>query len=102
MSRYAKRAAEDELKARTERVLYELRDARSKVALYADTLIPRAEESLAVTLRDYEGAVADFLDVLEAQRLLLDLRLELEETLVRREIASAELEMLAGREYRPQ
>lgn len=100
MNRYAKHARARELTARVERVLAELRDARSKAALYTDSLVPRAEEALAVTLRDYEGGAADFLDVLEAQRLLLDLRLELEETLVRGEIASAEIEMLAGREYR--
>lgn len=101
MNRYAKRDRVNELTARTERVLYELRDAESRVSLYAGTLIPRARESLAVTLRDYEGDRADFLEVLEAQRLLLDLELELEETHVRREMVSAELEMLAGREYRP-
>lgn len=102
MNRYTRQDRVNELTARTERVLYELRDASSKAALYTGSLIPRAEVSLAVTMREYEGAAADFLAVLEAQRLLLDLRLELEETLVRREIASAELEMLAGREYRPQ
>ncbi|MDD3643161.1 MAG: TolC family protein, partial [Candidatus Krumholzibacteria bacterium] len=102
MNRYARRERADELIARTERILHELRDTRAKGSLYAGSLIPRAQESLAVTLRDYEGGAADFLDVLEAQRLLLDLRLELEETLVRGEIASAELEMMAGRDYRPQ
>ena len=90
-----------DLRARAERILFEYRDASSKAGLFSGTLLPKAEESLAVTLKEYEGGEADFLNVLEAQRLLLDLRLEMEEALVLREIRAAELEMLAGREFRP-
>ncbi len=101
MNRYEKKDTESELRARAEKLLFEYRDASSKTELFSGTLLPKAEESLAVTLIEYEGGEADFLHVLEAQRLLLDLRLEMEEALVRQEIRAAELEMLAGRTFRP-
>ncbi len=101
MNRYEKKDTEGDLRARVEKVLVEYRDASSKTELFVGTLIPKAEESLAVTLIEYEGGEADFLHVLDAQRLLLDLRLEMEEALVKREIRAAELEMLAGKSFRP-
>jgi outer membrane protein TolC len=101
MNRYEKKDTADDLRARAERLLFDYRDASSKTELYAGTLIPKAEESVAVTLTEYEGGDADFLHVLDAQRLLLDLRLEMEEALVKREIRAAELEMLAGKTFRP-
>jgi len=101
MNRYEKKDTEGDLRARVEKVLAGYRDASSKTDLFSGTLIPKAEESLAVTLIEYEGGEADFLHVLDAQRLLLDLRLEMEEALVKREIRAAELEMLAGKSFRP-
>lgn len=101
MNRYEKKDTEGELRARVEKVLVDYRDATSKTELFAGSLIPKAEESLAITLTEYEGGDADFLHVLDAQRLLLDLRLEMEEALVKQEIRAAELEMLAGRAFRP-
>ena len=100
-TRYEMTDAESGLRARTEKTLASYRDANAKTELYAGRLLPMADESLAVTLKEYEGGKADFLHVLEAQRLLLDLKLEMEEALVMREISVAELEMLAGREFRP-
>ncbi len=101
MNRYEKKDTEGELRARVEKVLVDYRDAFSKTELFGGSLIPKAEESLAITLMEYEGGDADFLHVLDAQRLLLDLRLEMEEALVKQEIRAAELEMLAGRAFRP-
>jgi len=101
MNRYDRKDTAGDLRARAERLLFEYRDASSKTELYAGKLLPKAEESLAVTLKEYEGGEADFLHVLDAQRLLLDLRLEMEEALVMQEIRAAELEMLAGMAFRP-
>jgi cobalt-zinc-cadmium efflux system outer membrane protein len=101
MNRYERIDTESDLRARMANLLVEYRDASAKTELYAGQLIPKAEESLAVTLTEYEGGEADFLHVLDAQRLLLDLRLEMEEAQVKREISAAELEMLAGRSFRP-
>jgi outer membrane protein TolC len=100
MSRHGRKDAVGELRARAEKTISLHRDAEAKVELLAGGLIPKAEESLAVTLREYESGEADYLHVLESQRLLLDLRLELEEALAIREIKAAELEMLSGREFR--
>ena len=102
MNRYSRKDTENGLRAGAEKALSEYRDAAAGTDLYSGTLIPKAEESLAVTLKEYEGGDADFLHVLEAQRLLLELRLEMEEALVTREIRAAQLEMLAGREFRPE
>jgi outer membrane protein TolC len=101
MKRYERKDRTAELRTRTEKLLSEYRSASSKTELFAGKLLPKAEESLNVTLIEYEGGEADFLHVLDAQRLLLDLRLEMEEALVMQEIRAAELEMLAGRSFRP-
>lgn len=96
MSRYRLRDERQALRARAERALFEYRDALSRKELYDDALIPRAEEAQEVSLRAYESGKVGFLRVLEAQRLLLDLRLEREEASVAATVGAAELMMLSG------
>ncbi len=98
MSRYRLADRRQALRARAERALFEYRDSARKVGLYEDELIPRALEAGEVSLRAYESGKVGFLSVLEAQRLLLDLRLEMEEASVARAIRAAELMMLSGRD----
>jgi outer membrane protein TolC len=53
--------------------------ARTMTLLYADSVLPQAEQALASTRAGYEGDRGDFLDLLDAQRSLVRLRLEYQE-----------------------
>lgn len=89
---------ENALEAALARALYAYRDAERKLRLYRGSLIPKAEESLQATTTAYEAAAGDFLDVLDAERVLLEFQLQLERALGERTRALAELEMLTGTE----
>jgi outer membrane protein TolC len=97
-AKYNARDAENRLVAVTERVLFEYSDALRKMRLYRDGLVPKVEQSLNASYAAYEAGERDFLNVLDAQRQLLDFRL-----VVARQTATfakkrAELEMLCGTE----
>lgn len=89
---------ENTLESEAKLALYGLRDAERKTVLYRDALIPKATQSLKVTETAYRGGKADFLDVLEAQRLLLEFQLSYERALADHVQRLAELEMLVGKE----
>ena len=95
----AKRDAENMLRSALDQMLFEYGDAQRKVDLYRDGLIPRAEQSLNASLADYQAGKAAFIDVIDAERLLLEFQLSLEESSVTRATKLAEIEMLTGREY---
>ena len=84
------------LSAELATALYRLRDAERKIALYRDTLIPKAEESLKVTQKAFETASGDFLSLIDAERILLEFKLSLERTVTDYRKALAEVEELAG------
>ena len=63
------------LGARLERAVYEHRDAGRRVALYRDTLLPKARQSLAAARAAYEAGAAAFLDLVDAERVLLEFEL---------------------------
>jgi len=88
--------ATNELVARIQQTLYELRDADRKVELFRDSLIPKAEESLRASLRGFEGGKVSFLDLLDAERVLLEFQLLERRAAAHHGQALARLEMLAG------
>jgi len=87
---------ENSLVASLEMALYGFRDAERKIDLYRDTLMPKAKQSLKVTQQAYEAGTTDFLDVIDAQRALLEFELSYERALVNRAQRLAEIEMLVG------
>jgi len=90
--------ATNRLRAFTERVLFEYEDAQRKIKLYRDGLIPKAEQSLNASYTAYQAGEADFLSLLDAQRLLLDFELKLELARTKSATKLAELEMITGHE----
>jgi len=94
----AHRRADEELTLSTslQIALYEFRDAERKINLYRDGLIPKAREALAATFTAYESERADFLDLLDTQRVLLDFQLAYERALANHAERLAEIEMLVG------
>ena len=89
--------ARNRLVADVELALYQLRDAARRVELYEDTLIPKAEEALASTEVSFQADRADFLDLIDAQRVLLEFQLSQEAARRDRLRAEAKLDRLLGR-----
>jgi len=77
---------------------YQFRDAERKIDLYRNTLRPLAEKSLNVAQQSWEAGQSDFLGLIDAQRLLLQIQLEEQRSMATREQRVAELEMLIGSE----
>lgn len=89
---------ENELVALLKKALFRFHDAERKINLYRDTLIPKAEQSLGVANEAFRTGGADFLDLIDAERTLLEFSLSYERALADRAQALAQMEMLAGRE----
>lgn len=77
---------------------YRFRDAKRKIDLYGNALLPKAKESLKVTESSFLGAIGSFTDLIDAQRILLEFSLAYERALADRAQSLAKLEMLVGRE----
>ncbi|MBW7998180.1 MAG: TolC family protein [Candidatus Glassbacteria bacterium] len=84
------------LSARLKQAVVDLDDADRKVDLYGSTLVPKAEQSLEAAITALSAGKADALDVLDAQRTLLDFQLELERSLAALAKSVAEIEALTG------
>ncbi|MDD5555717.1 MAG: TolC family protein [bacterium] len=78
--------------------LYNYRDAERKIDLYGRTLMQKGEESLRATETAYRAGNIDFLNLIDAQRILIEFQLSYERALADRAQRFAELEMLVGRE----
>ena len=89
--------AKNRLQVDFEKVWFELEDAQRKMVLYTDNLIPKSLESLRASEKAYIADKADFLNLIDAQRLYLKFLLEYERSLVRYVTAYAKLENLTGR-----
>jgi outer membrane protein TolC len=66
---------QDKLKFSMKALLFQLDTARRDVILYKDSLLVLAKNNLDVAQTDYQSGKADFLDVLDAQRIWLDYNL---------------------------
>ncbi|MCP4589996.1 MAG: TolC family protein [bacterium] len=93
----ARCAKENTLISTVQRTLYEHRDAERKISLYRDTLIPKAQESIRSTETSFRAGSASFLDLVDAERSLLDFKLSYERALANRAQRLAALERLVGR-----
>jgi outer membrane protein TolC len=78
--------------------LYKYRDAQRKIDLYQNTLIPKAEESLAVTLEAFQAGTRSSIDLIDAEKTLLEFELSYIRALADQAQRLAELEMLVGME----
>ncbi len=71
------RSAALQLAADAEAALFAWDEARRRIGLYRDALLPKAEEALSTTAGAYQTERASFNDFLETERTLLALQLEL-------------------------
>jgi outer membrane protein TolC len=87
---------EDRLRVRAEEILFEWRDADRRVGLYRDALLPKARESYEAVDTAYRTGQGAFLDLMDAERTLLEFELEEERALADRGRSAAKLEYLMG------
>jgi len=87
---------ENQLAAEVAMVLYELRDARRRIGFYRDTLVPKAEQSLRATETAFRAGTANFVDLVDAERTLLEFGLAYERARADHGQRLADLEALVG------
>ncbi|MEM7234558.1 MAG: TolC family protein, partial [Planctomycetota bacterium] len=87
----------ERLYAEVERSLYELRDAKRRIELYGGSLARKAEEARGSTVASFQVDQSDFRDVVEAERMVLDLELEKAKAIADRIRAEAKLDRQLGR-----
>lgn len=75
-------------------------DANRRIALYRDSLIPRADESLQLTLSSYRAGSASVLDLIDSERALLEFQLSYWTACRSSSQARARLDALVGGEIR--
>lgn len=93
---YEKLNLENTLMARLKMVMFGYRDAGRKMGLYRDTLVPKGEQSLKVVLQEFAAGRSSYLDLIDAQRTLLEFKLAYERALTDRAQRLAEIERLTG------
>ncbi|MHC5210757.1 MAG: TolC family protein [Planctomycetota bacterium] len=92
----ALREAHNRLAADLELALYSLRDAERRLGLYRDTLVPKGRQSVESTTVAYQAGDAGFLDLIDAQRLLLEFQLAAARAHADHGQALAEVERITG------
>ena len=84
------------LSADLEMALYRFRDADRRVDLFRDSLIPKGEESVQALDTAYQTGQERFLDLIDAERVLLEFQLEAARAEADRAQALAETERITG------
>jgi outer membrane protein TolC len=93
------RATRDRLRTEIRQALLRLESFGQRARLYAEVVVPQAAESLASAEAAYSTDRLDFLDLLDAQRVLLQVRLTARRLLADYWIAAADLERSLGRSF---
>jgi cobalt-zinc-cadmium efflux system outer membrane protein len=95
--------AQAELDARTSTVFLEirqaevaLRSAQKRVKLYRDTLLPQAEAAFKASTAAYQNNRGEFMNLIDSQNLLLDVRTAYYKAMSATDASSAQLERAIG------
>jgi len=90
------RAARNELASDLREADIKARSSLRLVELYRGSVIPQAEEALKIAQSGYQAEKADFMDLLDAQRTLLDFRMDYYRYVVDYQTWLARVEQLTG------
>ncbi len=95
--------AQAELDARTSTVFLEIRQAQiavlsaqRRVKLYRDTLLPQAEAAFKASTTQYQNNRGEFMNLIDSQNLLLDIRSAYYKALSAADAGAAQLELAIG------
>jgi cobalt-zinc-cadmium efflux system outer membrane protein len=92
-------ATRDRLRFAVQDSIVRLESIERRARLYAELIIPQAEESLASAEAAYTTNRQNFLDLLDAERVLFESRLSYQRLLADFWIATADLELALGRRF---
>jgi outer membrane protein TolC len=95
----ALRAHRDDVGAQVVLQIFLARDTERQARLFEETLIPKAGDIVDATEAGYSAGGASFLDLLDAQRSLLELRTGLAQVVAAHEQAVAALEALCALDF---
>jgi outer membrane protein, heavy metal efflux system len=95
MTRAVRRQTGHDLQARAVLLLYDCRNARRQAALYESSILPQAEMAVESARAAYVAGRVPAVELLDSQRMRLEIRLMLAEFRAEREKLVAELEALA-------
>ena len=87
--------------ARVVAALYSIRNSERQAVLFEQSIVPAAGRIVDNTRQAYAAGTGTFLDLVEAQRTLLEVRLTAVEARAAREKSLADLEALIGHEVEP-
>ncbi len=79
-----------------EQELYVYREAKRRIALYRDDLLPKVTQQLEVAVNGFQGGELTILELIDAEKSLLDFRLAESRALADRALAVARLEARSG------
>ena len=86
------------LHSELEMTLYKYNDAERKIDLYHKTLLPKAEQSLGVSLEAFQTGQGSSLDLMDAEKTLLELKLAFLRSLADQAQQLAAMETIVGRD----
>ena len=92
----SKTQLESDLAAQAVELMFAVEDTRRKATLYQAVLIPKTKEMLEVSEQAYRTGGIDFLNLIDAQRKLLEFELAYERTVADHLTGLAGLEALVG------
>ena len=95
-ARLGRDEALNRLRAELEMALYRFRDGGRRVTLFRDSLIPKGEESVQALDTAYQSGDEGFLDLIDAERVLLEFQLQAARAEADRAKALAEIERITG------
>ncbi len=84
------------LRAELSMAVFQYRDAERRIELFEGSLVAKAEQSLQVTRQAYSEGQAEFMMLIDAQRMLLEFELLAERAAADREIALGEISRRVG------
>lgn len=96
MAKAEYKAAQNELASDLREADIKARSSLRLVELYRGSVIPQAEEALKIAQSGYQAEKADFMDLLDAQRTLLDFRMDYYRYVVDYQTWLARVEQLTG------
>lgn len=85
------------LAAEVESQLQQYRDANRRIALHEERLIPKTRQALEIALSEYAGGRGNFEQIIQLQQQLLEYEMMLNTAYVEQNIATAEIEAMAGK-----
>ncbi len=90
------KAKKFELSSKLAKTVFDIKDSKRRITLFEHTLVPKATESLESSYTAFEAGEISFVDLLDAERTLLDFKLSLSRAQADSQIANTALAALVG------